>query len=195
MLQAAVLLATSLPWHAPLGQGSAATPAERPRLLRAVDRAESVVEGRDGPLLTVFVDPGCPFCRQAHLLTRQAVAQGRVRLQWIPVATLGEGSLRAAAWVLGAPHRADALAVLQSRSPAAVAGARLTHGRQTGFEVAAVRANTALLSLLTGGRPVTPMWVLRDARGGFRLLAGTPDGLAGWLGAAPPQPGPPRRSD
>ncbi|HEX7156135.1 MAG TPA: hypothetical protein VF229_02910, partial [Burkholderiaceae bacterium] len=107
------------------------------------------------------------------------------------VATLGEGSLRAAVRVFRAPSRSAALAALELHSAETVAGAGSTEGPAAGSEAAAVRANTALLSLLTGGHAATPTWVLRDARGGFRLRAGMPGELAACLEGAPER-GPPR---
>jgi thiol:disulfide interchange protein DsbG len=144
------------------------------RLFATLQAAPGVTEGRGGPLVIAFIDPKCAYCNQLWRLTRQPIAEARLRVRWLPVAVLGDDSSRIAA------------AVLQSPQPLAVL-AQHELGAQPLLPVAATEAtreallaNEALLRLLAAGRTVTPVLVARGAQGPL-VSPGVPPDLGAWL--------------
>jgi thiol:disulfide interchange protein DsbG len=147
-------------------------------LLRSLEQATGFVEGRGGPLLVAVIDPMCAFCSRLWQLTRQPIAEGRLRVRWVPVAVVAEES------------RGKAAAILQSHDPV---GALTTHETTRGGigpvtplrqTADALAANEAMLDLLTGGRPATPLLVTRGRDGTPMLSPGLPPDLQGWLAQA-----------
>jgi hypothetical protein len=130
-------------------------------------------EGWRGPIGIVFFELLCPVCRDLYERTRAPVGEGRLRLQWIPVATLGPASLLAAARVLAAQDRRHALR--RAWDPGATTPRAYRVLVRAG--VLAVIANTTALRALTAGTVRTPSIATRASGGTLRLSAGLPASL------------------
>lgn len=144
------------------------------KLLRSLQSAAGTTEGRSGPLVFAFVDPKCVYCSHLWRLARQPIAEGRIRVRWLPVGVLGEASLQLAGAVLQAPDPLAALNRLEAGQGAAVAPPISAATRE------ALLANEALLRLLTAGRVVTPLLVARGAQGPI-VSPGLPPDLSAWI--------------
>lgn len=71
-------------------------------------QATAIEEGASGaPLVYAFIDPYCPYCHQQWRLLRQPVADGALRVRWVPVVVL-EASKRQLPQVLGLLRPTDA---------------------------------------------------------------------------------------
>lgn len=69
-----------------------------------------VSEGeKNAPEIYVFADPNCIFCHKFWQQTRDWVAQGKVRLNWVMVGFLKPSSLGFSAAIMNAEDRAGAL--------------------------------------------------------------------------------------
>ena len=80
-------------------------------------QATAIEEGaRSAPLVYAFIDPYCPYCHQQWRLLRQPVADGALRVRWVPVVVL-EASKRQLPRVLGLlpPTDAEGLARWMTR--------------------------------------------------------------------------------
>lgn len=148
---------------------------------QAVDRSEGFLEGTSGPIVTAFVDYNCGFCRELYQRSRQHVAQGMLRIKWVPVAILGDTSLPKAAAVLG--YR-DA----SSNMVNPVKGMNLAESGQlpplmsvSGAMKTTIDANGAVLNLLSGGEARTPMLVLNQPDGTFKVAPGLPQDLMAFV--------------
>lgn len=127
-------------------------------------QASVIEEGaRDAPLVYAFIDPYCPYCHQQWRLLRQPVADGALRVRWVPVAVL-EASKRQLPQVLGLlpPTDAEGLARWMTR----YAGESRTDARA---KLALVR-NQALFGRLQANQ--VPALLYRAADGRVILRAG-----------------------
>jgi thiol:disulfide interchange protein DsbG len=80
-------------------------------------QATVIEEGaRTAPLVYAFIDPYCPYCHQQWRLLRQPIADGTLRVRWVPVVVL-EASKRQLPRVLGLlpPTDAEGLARWMTR--------------------------------------------------------------------------------
>ena len=79
---------TDFAWRAPAPQapapaGSTGTVWDR------LGHATAIEEGVPGaPLVYIFIDPYCPYCHQQWRALRRKLAQGKLRVRWVPVAVL-----------------------------------------------------------------------------------------------------------
>lgn len=172
------------PIEAPIAQGSnsvgdpGAPPTPNTALQRSLEQAAGFVEGRKGPLMVAVIDPMCTYCSRLWQLTRQPIAEGRLRVRWVPVAVISEESRGKAAAILQSPDPVGALTTHET-SRGGIPPAAPT--RQTNDALA---ANEAMLDLLTGGRPATPLLAMRGGDGKPLLSKGLPQDFQGWLGEA-----------
>lgn len=125
--------------------------------LRALERSAGFVEGASGPTIIAFIDLNCAYCSQLWRLTRAPIAAGRLRVRWVPVAVVAPDSEAKAAQLLQAPDPIQALAAHEARNT------MLLGSRATRATAEAIAANGAVLDVVTGGRPATPVLVARDA--------------------------------
>ena len=72
-------------------------------LLRSIDSARWVQEGRGPRVVYVFFDPNCPYSHKLYLATRGAVGKDGLTLRWIPIGRLHRSSPGKAAAILAAP--------------------------------------------------------------------------------------------
>lgn len=67
-------------------------------LYKRLPTLAGITEGHpQAPLIYIFFDPNCGYCHATFSNLRQAVANGEVRVRWLPVAILADSS-----WELGA---------------------------------------------------------------------------------------------
>ena len=142
----------------------------------ALAASAGFVEGEGGPLVTVFIDLSCGFCRELYERSRVPVDRGDLRIRWVPVAVLGVESLGRAAAVLQASDRPLALAAVQHR--------RLAAAEPTAAVREGIAANNAMLTMLMSGRVATPLVVARGADGRLHARIGIPDDLAAFAAGA-----------
>jgi thiol:disulfide interchange protein DsbG len=158
------------------GAATTATPTEAPRAApavswRALERAAGFDEGAAGPRIVVFVDPLCSYCAELWRRLRAPLANGRLRVRWVPVGVIAPESA------------ARAAALLRSPQPSARLGAhdRLPVPPADAAAAESIAANNALLALVTAGRVATPVLAARDARGAPQFVVGLPADLEAWL--------------
>lgn len=72
------------------------------KLYAEITQAPSVEIGSEGaPLLLMVLDPQCPFCKKAwQALDKEYVSEGKLLMRLIPVAILGDDSMRMAELLL-----------------------------------------------------------------------------------------------
>ncbi len=135
---------------------------------RALDVAAFTL-GETGPDVVAFIDPACPWSRQAAAEQGSRALDGEFRLHAVPVGLLGEDSRAQAAGIVAAGN--PALAWFGS-SPALA----------TAEGVVRLEANNALWRAF--GAEVVPWFAWRDGSGGIGVHAGRPEpgGLAGETG-------------
>ena len=99
----------------PAGQSVAsATPAQRTALWERASKLDFIEEGRGGRTVYAIIDPTCPFCHQLYSQTREAVAAGKIRIRWLPVAILSDDSKGLGAAVYASKDRQEGLADLMA---------------------------------------------------------------------------------
>ena len=149
--------------------------ARRPidsNLLGSVAQAEAVKTGSGGPTAYVFIDLNCQFCAGLYKQLSPLIAQGRLRVNWIPVATLRESSLTKAAELLQAPNRAHALANHEdTHDPQSDQGGLKGQAPSPQTQIA-IQANTELLKVVNKGQLATPMLIFQGANGQLFQHAG-----------------------
>ncbi len=139
-------------------------------VVHALQRASAIHDGYQGELAFAFFDALCPICALLYLRTRGAVAQGALRITWIPVSLLGEESLAAGARLLALSRSGRALAAMRRLANA-------WHSPDTGsphWARHAVLANTQVLRLASHGHPVTPTMVVHASGGPWTMISGLP---------------------
>lgn len=146
---------------------------------RALEASASFVEGHAGPIVVAFIDLDCAFCAQLWRRLRAPVAAGRIRVRWIPVAVVQPAGAWRAAALLRAADPVAALAAHADRMHAAAPAPAIAPA--PGDDIA---ANNALLAVVTGGRPATPVLMWRVADLTLRLSPGLPQELAAVLDGA-----------
>jgi thiol:disulfide interchange protein DsbG len=151
-------------------QIAAAPQADTPRpidgnLIEAVAKAEAVATGTGGPIVYAFIDLNCHYCSGLYAQLAPLIAQGRLRVNWIPVAILHETSLGKAAEVLQAPDRAQRLAEHEAARDAPTGQGALTAVAPTPPTQTAIQANTELLRVLNKGQLATPMLIFKGRNG------------------------------
>ncbi len=143
-----------------LASRSAAPEGGRQALFeRALDAAAFTL-GERGPDVVAFIDPACPWSRQAAAEQGSRALDGEFRLHAVPVGLLGEDSLAQAAGIAAAGN--PALAWFGS-GPAAAAAEGTDR----------LEANHALWRAF--GAEVVPFLAWRDDAGAIRVHAGRPE--------------------
>lgn len=125
------------------------------------------VVGTTGPPLRVYADPACPFSRETVARLAAAALEGRLVLEVIPVALLGEESARLALAAAGAEAWF----------------ARATAEPEPG-NTARVRANNALFR--AAGGTAVPLLVWEDASGARQARTGAVHDVAALLESLAP---------
>lgn len=147
-------------------------------LLRSIDGAHWVQEGRGPRVAYVFFDPNCPYSHKLYLATRGAVDKDGLTLRWIPVGRLRSSSPGKAAAILAAP---DPLRAFQRNED------DWNFGDSPGGGIAPLahpaprirrwlRANARLMDQ-TGGTTF-PVMLYRGRDGRAHLIVGLPAGDA-----------------
>lgn len=126
---------------------------------RALDVAAFTL-GETGPDVVAFIDPACPWSRQAAAEQGSRALDGEFRLHAVPVGLLGADARAQAAGIAAAEN--PALAWFGS-SPAA----------PTAEDVVRLEANNALWRAF--GAEVVPWFAWRDDIGEIRVHAGRPE--------------------
>ena len=136
---------------------------------RALDVAAFTL-GETGPDVVAFIDPACPWSRQAAAEQGSRALDGEFRLHAVPVGLLGPDS------------RAQAAGIAASDNPALAWFGSEPVEEATGEEVARLEANHALWRAF--GAEVVPWFAWRGGSGQIRVHAGRPEpgGFAGGAG-------------
>lgn len=125
---------------------------------RSLDVAAFTV-GRAGPDLVAFVDPGCPWSRQAAAELGGLALEGAFRLHAVPVGVMSPESHAQAAGILASPRPG-------------LAWYRSEPGPATAEDAARLEANNALWQAF--GADAVPWLAWRGRDGGIRTHAGMP---------------------
>ena len=134
-------------------------------VIEAVAQAEAVKVGTGGPTVFAFVDLNCHFCSGLYGQLAPLIAQGQLRVHWIPVSILSETSLTKAADVLQAPNPAQRLAEHEAGRDPQTGQGGLSGVAPTAATETAVKANTELLRVVNKGQLATPMLVFMGKNG------------------------------
>lgn len=143
-----------------------------------------VTEGKaSAPEIYVFADPNCYFCHKLWELTRDWVAQGKVRLRWVMVGFLKRSSAGRAAAIMAAADGQQALAEDQNHFDVKheEGGIRPLSSIPKKWQ-RVLQKHTDLMR--SAGFEGTPGLIFKDARGHWQGLDGVPpmDQLAKALG-------------
>lgn len=151
---------------------------------QAVDRSEGFIEGTAGPIVTAFVDYNCGFCQKFYEKSRQYVAQGTMRIKWVPVAILGDTSLPKAAAVLGYrdpfSNKLDPIKGMHLAESGTLTPLTSVPGPMKTI----IDANGAVLNLLTSGQASTPTLVVNKSDGTLDMSPGLPQDLMAFVRGA-----------
>ncbi len=90
------------------------TPEQRTALWERAGKLDFIEEGGGDKTVYAIIDPTCPYCHQLYRQTREAVAAGKIRIRWLPVAILSDDSKGLGAAVYAAKDRKDGLADLMT---------------------------------------------------------------------------------
>jgi hypothetical protein len=142
-------------------------------LFASLEKAYSVLEGAQGPLIYAFIDLNCPSCSEFWKNSRQAVAGGKARIRWIPVSILANTSEGKAAALLSSPNPVMTLAEHESRVNGGLQPITPTDGQHR-----AIESNTALLNMVTSGSMATPILINRGGAGESVMTRGLPTNMA-----------------
>jgi thiol:disulfide interchange protein DsbG len=109
---AALFLASLVPLQAAEHPPARATAGYRQQaaasILKDIQQATWVRDGKSAHVMYVFFDPNCFYCHRVYETLRPAVQRGEIELRWIPTATLTTTSLGKAAAILEAKNPTDA---------------------------------------------------------------------------------------
>lgn len=166
--------------RAELAPPTAAQPAQS-IIKQAVDRSEGFVEGSGGPIVTAFVDYNCSFCQKLYQRSRQFVAQGKLRIKWVPVAILGDTSLPKAAAVLSYRDPITRMSDPVKGMHLAESGTLAPLTSVSAPMKTTIDANGAVLNLLTSGQAATPTLVVNKPDGTFDMTPGLPQDLMAFV--------------
>lgn len=136
----------------------------------ASDRAKSFLVGTAGPVLTVFVDANCGFCKKIYDDLMPRIERGDLRARFVMVSILREDSMYKSMRVILSDDPAAELASLKVNTSNAVTeptGEGAAQARQT------VQDNTQLLGEFT--QRATPSSLFCNQQGQVEVLNGAPD--------------------
>ena len=77
-------------------------------MLRDIQQATWIRDGKSAHVIYVFFDPNCPYCHRVYEDLRPAVKRGDVELRWIVIGTLMTTSPGKAAAILEAKNPTEA---------------------------------------------------------------------------------------
>ena len=117
--------------------------------------------GETGPDVVAFIDPACPWSRQAAAEQGRRALDGEFRLHAVPVGLLGPDS------------RARAAGIAVSVNPALAWFGSEPVEEATAEEVARLEASNALWRAF--GAEVVPWFAWRDVSGEIQVHAGRPE--------------------
>lgn len=160
----------------PTAQAAGAQPPQA-ALQRAIDATAGFTEGKSGPVVTAFVDYNCTYCRDFYQRSRALIAQGHIRVRWVPVAIIDDTSLPKAAAILGNSDPTNAMAMVEEGRLGLPA--TISQGMKE-----KVGANNAVLNALSNGNSATPTLVIRKADGTLGISPGLPQDLGAFVAAS-----------
>ena len=133
----------------------------------------AILEGRKGPVLTMFIDPNCIYCHLLYQQLQPLLAQGRLRARYVLVAVVKQSSFRKAAAILSARDPAAALALDQKNFNAQTEEGGIEPDAAPDKTVTdRIRSNSMLMA--KAGGTGTPTLLYCSTRGGVRMLGGMP---------------------
>ena len=94
----------TLPLASITSDGPTTEVSEIARLYEDTENAFGFVLGHGGPVVHVFADPRCPYCRTHLQALSPAIHDGMVRVHVIPVGILGSRSAVKAVAIAGSEH-------------------------------------------------------------------------------------------
>lgn len=147
-----------------------------PALFERLDEIGGYVEEgpENEPLIYVMFDPRCPHCADLYGKLRSYVADGTLRVRWVPVDVLGDEPL--AAVVLDAKAVGKGLSTIDSlfaRESDSTESVRITSAMEpSAASRTAASANGEILALL--GLSGTPQILFRARSGSYQIVRGTP---------------------
>ena len=143
----------------------------------AAPGTRSILQGKSGPIATVFMDPNCVFCHKLFVDVQPLVKAGKLRVRYVMVGFLKESSIPKAATILASK---DPLATL-TKDETAFNGPKeeggITADKTPDAEaLAVVQSNTQLLG--ETGQISTPVVLFCDKTSGKPSLSrGMPQNL------------------
>jgi thiol:disulfide interchange protein DsbG len=81
---------------------------------QALTHTQYIAEGKQGPVVYLFLDPNCPYCHKLYDQLQGKVAKGKLRLRVVVVGFLSPSSRDKAAAILAAADPRAALAKNES---------------------------------------------------------------------------------
>ncbi len=81
---------------------------------QALTHTQYIAEGKQGPVVYLFLDPNCPYCHKLYDQLQEKVAKGKLRLRVVVVGFLSPSSHAKAAAILSAADPRAALAKNES---------------------------------------------------------------------------------
>jgi thiol:disulfide interchange protein DsbG len=142
-------------------------------MLKDIDQATWVAEGRGPRIVYIFFDPNCPYCHHLYVNTRPWVGKDGLQFRWVPVGVLMTTSAGKAAAILEAEDPVRALHVNEDN-----------YSRENGFGAIEedplpsdatekkLHANQALLERT--GLDAVPSMLFRDKSGQAQFIGGAP---------------------
>lgn len=142
-------------------------------MLKDINQATWIAEGKGPHVAYVFFDPNCPYCHKLYEETRGWIKRGALQLRWIPVGLLTETSPGKAGAILDAK---DPLAAFYKNENGYGSDGSLG-GVEEALDVspksqAALKANVALLA--RSGAGSVPLLLFRADDGESVMILGTP---------------------
>lgn len=138
---------------------------------RAEHAAAKLHEGTAGPTVFAIFDPYCKVCHAFYNKSRQAVAAGKLQIEWLPVALLDKSSKGLIASIYAAEDKTDAMRKMANYMLP-------VHNVSKELDVAI--AKNILLMRDTQSRRV-PTFIVKSETG-IHVLRGLGDAQAGSLG-------------
>jgi thiol:disulfide interchange protein DsbG len=170
---ALVLIALCTATYGPAAAAGASTQEVAGSMLKDIDQATWVAEGKGDRIVYIFFDPNCPYCHQLYVNTRKWVGKDGLQFRWIPVGVLMTTSAGKAAAILEAKDPVKAFHLNEDK-----------YSRESGFGAIdesllpsaatekKLKANQALLERT--GLDAVPSMLFRDKAGQARFIQGAP---------------------
>ncbi len=146
-------------------------------------KAEAMVAGSGGPILTAFIDPNCSYCHLLYQEVMPYVLKKKIRVRFVMVGVVKADSKDRAAAILSAPNPLAALNQDQEHFDltAEEGGFPINTNKHSVDAAASVAANNILMS--KSGVDGTPAFLYcSKAKPGVQLVIGLPQDLEQFLG-------------